>query len=84
MQDTIITVSDSADYDMFRKTEPSPEAQHYFNSPIGMATCEACWTSWFCHLRAWGSPDRVSRCNQCGGTVRFHLPEKKTNEDHSE
>lgn len=78
MRNVMITVSNESDLDMFR---PSPEAAHYFMSPMGVAQCDTCFNEWPCHARAWGNLEYKSRCVLCGGNVSFILPEKETNED---
>ena len=48
-----------------------PPDYFHRHSPLGVAECDDCGTQWPCHLSAWGNPARVSRCNWCGGDVRW-------------
>lgn len=43
----------------------------WWESQLGLAKCGSCERSWPCHLTAWGLASHVSRCNVCGGEVRW-------------
>ena len=51
--------------------DPAPMSG-WHHSPLGVAVCDDCGRGWPCHLLAWGSPQRVSGCNVCGGDVHWN------------
>jgi len=46
---------------------------HYHLSPLGVATCDACASTWPCHATAWGGAHKTSRCARCGSVVRWAI-----------
>ena len=59
--------------------ETDDKLSFWHASHLGTAFCESCNTEWPCHLSAWGQPNRISRCNICGGGVFWKAETPKSN-----